>query len=196
MQTPALIAFALAVSVSALAYPGPAVTPAPLLARDDAACAAGVAILSAQNPPPVPSGDLASWVAEHDGYQAVQSALDNYEDGETIADVNKACEVMTSTPTPPASLASAWSSYSEEEQSWLSSARPILSSVAAECTGTGAIGAGGAGFELLLATDVPQCTNALNRYNNAVRTSDGPATPRYVAAAAGIAGLAAVVVLF
>ncbi|KAK4032214.1 hypothetical protein C8A01DRAFT_41345 [Parachaetomium inaequale] len=194
MQTPALIALTLAVSASALAHAGPAVTPAPLMARDDAACARGAAKISADLPP-VPTGDLASWMAEHDGYQILQSALDNYQDGETIADVNKACEIMTSTPTPPASLASAWSSYSEQEKSWLSRASPLISSVAAECTGTGAIGAGGAGFELILATDVPQCTNALNRYNRAV-SSDGPATPRYVAAAAGIAGLAAAVVLF
>lgn len=187
MQTPAFITLALAATASALAQPGPAVTAAPLLARDTEECAKGASRIL-DNMPPFPTGALGSWVAEHDALQAVQSAIDS---GDNIDNADQLCKAMTSTfPTPPASLSSSWSSYNSRMSDWQSSAAPTISSVAAQCTDDGAAGILGAGLELVLATDVAQCTNAVNRYNKALGNA-ASGTPRYVAAVAGIAGLAA-----
>ncbi|KAH6848417.1 hypothetical protein B0I37DRAFT_163928 [Chaetomium sp. MPI-CAGE-AT-0009] len=187
MQTPAIITLALAATASALAHPGPAVTAAPLMARDLEECARGATRI-ANNMPPVPTGALGSWYAENDALQMVQSAL---ESGNKVENVDELCQAVTSTfPAPPASLASSWSSYSSRLDSWYSSAAPTISSVAAQCTDDGAAAIVGAGLELVLATDVPQCTNAINRYNKALENG-AAGTPRYVAAVAGVAGLAA-----
>ncbi|KAK3293736.1 uncharacterized protein B0H64DRAFT_405375 [Chaetomium fimeti] len=191
MQTPALITLVLAASVSAVAHPGPAVTGAPLMARDEAECAKGAASI-ASNMPPVPTGALGSWVAEHDAFQIVQSALD---EGNRIDNGDELCQAVTSSPTPPESLSSSWSSYSSRLNSWQSSAAPTISSVAAQCTDNGPAGILGAGLELALATDVPQCTNAVNRYNKALENA-AAGSPRYLSAVAGVAGLAAAVMLF
>jgi hypothetical protein len=187
MQTPVLITLALAATVSALAHPNPVVTTAPLVARDTEECARGASRIM-NDMPPLPTGALGSWAAEHDALQAVQSALDG---GDNIENADQLCEAMTSSfPAPPESLSSSWSSYSSRLDSWRSSAAPTISSVAAQCTDDGAAGIVGAGLELALATDVAQCTNAVHRYNEAIGNS-AAGSPRYVAAVVGLAALAA-----
>ncbi|KAK4141738.1 uncharacterized protein C8A04DRAFT_13849 [Dichotomopilus funicola] len=191
MQTSILLTATFVVSVSALAQPAPAPTPAPILARDDADCLHELQQITA-GMPPAPTGALASWFNDND---QMSSVLEVINDGAQITNVADVCKVAMSTPTPPASLSSSWSAYMNSLERWQSTAAGDLSSAAAECTGDGAAGIAGAGLELIVATDVPQCTAALDKYNDAV-DSAGSATQRFVSAAAGVATLAAVFALF
>lgn len=191
MRTSALLTITLVISVSALAPPAPAATPAPILARDDADCLHELQQITA-GMPPAPTGALASWVSDNDQLSSVMEVIN---DGAQITDVSAVCEVAMSTPTPPASLSSSWSEYLGSLEHWQSTAAADLSSAAAECTGDGAGGIAGAGLELIIATEVAQCTAALDKYNDAV-DSAGSATQRYVSAAAGAAALVAALALF
>jgi hypothetical protein len=153
-------------------------------------CASAIAKISA-NMPPLVNKDLSSWLASYDGLSGAQSAI---EDGKKIDNVDSACSAMMTTPTPPDSLTSAASSYFSRLESWQSSIAPSVTSAAARCTGDGVVGLAGAGLELIVATDVAQCTNALNKYNKAVSAANTGA-PRYFVAIAGAVGVAAAVVL-
>jgi hypothetical protein len=190
MHTPALITLALAASASALANPNPAVTHAPLLARDDKGCASAAAGITA-GIPPRPTGDFGNWVASNDNL--LQSALGG---GTKIKNIDDVCKTAMSTPTPPEEFASAYSSYNDALTSWQSGASSAVSSVlAAQCTSGSVQGLAAAGLQLALATDVPACTNALKKWNDNL-PSAAAATPRYVAAVAGVAGLVAAFSLF
>jgi hypothetical protein len=191
MHAPAaLITLALAASASALAYPEPAVTHAPLLARDDKGCASAAASITA-GIPSRPTGDAGNWIASNEGGLAI--ALGG---GTKIKNIDDVCKTAMSTPTPPEQFASAFSSYNEALTSWQSSASSAVSSViAAQCTSGSVQGLAAAGLQLALATDVPSCTNALKKYNDNL-PSAAAATPRYLAAVAGVAGLVAAFALF
>jgi hypothetical protein len=197
-----LISFALAVSAPALAHPdlpAPTVTPAPLIARDDLDKASECReMASTILTPPTPTGSLASWfltAMPYDSLSSVQNAI-------TTAgkvDVDQACSLWLTTPTPPASLASAMSSYNSRYSSWAASVAPVASSVAAHCTGDGLVGLFGVYGELIAATDAAQCTSVFEHYNEVASSIDSSAacvaTPRYVGVVAGVA-LAAAIVLF
>lgn len=180
-----LTTLAFALSASALAHPGPAETPAPLVARDSTECVKEVASITA-GIPRQPTGDFGKWLAENDG--GLQSVLGG---GTKIKNIDDVCKTAMSTPTPPAQFEAAFSSYDSELSSWQSSASSAASSVlASECASGTVQGLAAAGLQLALATDVPSCTDALKKYNDNLQSA-AAATPRYLAVAAGVASLVA-----
>jgi hypothetical protein len=196
----ALISLVLAVSAPALAHPNlpaPTVTPAPLVSRNDLDKASEcMELASTILASPTPTASLASWLLTAMPYDDLRSVL-------TIAgeiDVDQACSLWLTTPTPPASLASAYSSYNSQYASWSASIAPVASSLAAQCTGDGLVGLFGVYVELIAATDAAQCTGAFEHYNEAAASIDWSAAsvakPRYLGVIAGAAGLAAAIVLF
>jgi hypothetical protein len=201
MQLPAtLITLALAGSASAFIEAGlaalPTITAAPLEGRDTAQdCARAITSLSAGLPRATDPG-LASWISDYDN-DHLESALSSIARTKAISDVNEVCSVLINPPPAPASLSSAASSYHSAASSWAVSATPAVSSIVSKCSGFGPSGLVKAGLELVVATDVAQCTNAMNDFNKAVsQSSASTATPGYLAAIAGVAGVAAVIALF
>ncbi|KAL2128081.1 hypothetical protein VTI74DRAFT_9760 [Chaetomium olivicolor] len=186
-----IITLSLALSRSAFALPEPTavVTPAPIMARDDTLdqCAKAVTNLNA----PAPSDqNLASWLGDHDTGRSLGA---NILSSKKITNVDKTCAEVASI-TPPASLASAYSSYNDQLSTWHSSVAPTINSLAPKCTGSAL--AAGAFLELLLVNDdVAQCTNTVNKYNKALPNA-GVSTPRHLAAGAAVAGLTAALLVF
>lgn len=199
----AITSLALVASVPALAHPDlpvPTVTPAPLIAHtelDDDQASECMRMVSTILMPPEPTGSLASWLSTAVPQDALfQSAVAAASE----VDVDQACSLWLSTPTPPASLTSALSSYNSQYANWSASIAPVLSSVGAQCTGDGGLeGLIGVAVELVAATDAAQCTDAWEHYNRVASSTDlsaSVAKPKYVGVMAGVAGLAAAIVLF
>ena len=181
---------------------GPAVTPAPLVARadlaDDPSClAAAESFTDPVSDMPSPTPTLASWIIENERREGIDAVESAFVDGKLLNndEIDKFCPRIVATLTPPASLASAYSVYSSRMSSWQVSVAPIANDALAQCTGGGQVGLMGAYVGFLVATDVPQCTNALHRHNNAL-SSASTAKPRYAAALFGAASLAAAIALF
>lgn len=202
----ALITLTFGASTSALVHNAvptilrPVVTPAPVVARadlaDDPSClAAAESFTDANMPSPTPT--LASWIIENERREGIDEVASAFVDGKLLNDdeIDKVCPRIVATLTPPASLASAYSVYSSQMSSWQVSVAPIANNALAQCTGGGQVGLIGAYVGFIMATDVPQCTNALHRHNSAL-SSANTAKPRYAAVMFGAASLAAAIALF
>ncbi|EAQ90226.1 predicted protein [Chaetomium globosum CBS 148.51] len=201
----ALVTVAFGVSTSALVHPAapplpPVVTPAPLVARGDQAaslrCSNAIEPFTEANMPR-PTRSLASWLVEHEDRQGIDDIASAFVSGSKIdnGEIDRVCPLVVATLTPPASLASAYSTYTSQMSSWQASVAPIASSAMAQCTGEGQLGLLGAYVGFIMATDVPQCTNALHGHNAAL-SSANTAKPGYVAAVVSAASLVAAIVIF
>jgi hypothetical protein len=90
----------------------------------------------------------------------------------------------------------AFSGYNSELSSWQSSTSSAVSNaVAAQYTSGHVQGLATAGLRLVLATDVPSCTDALKKFNDNL-PSAAAVTPRCLAVVGVVAGLVATFALF
>lgn len=182
-------ALGLAGWVSALlpATAPPVVTPAPvagdgLVARQDDKCALSLASMVVHTPS-MPS-ELADWAATAAPSILVGVGVPKIDDDD---DIEEFCSAAMS-PTPPASLESAYSSWSSEAANWQSSVASEVSTLTKQCEPTLAFA-----MELLLVTDVPHCTSVISKFVD--NSSPRMTSPRIVAAAAA-ASVAVVLGLF
>ncbi|KAK4207519.1 hypothetical protein QBC37DRAFT_380017 [Rhypophila decipiens] len=202
-----------AAAVSAIAAPGPRITPPPVLVARAFADAipqnrlgAGGVIdpgltasnehqssciktdyLSIVRDMPAPTGALRSWIEN----EAEDSGV-SLSTVTALSQVDGFCEThYTETVTPPASLASALSSYSSEFTSWQKSIHDQAMSIGDRCGGPleGM-------FDAIVATDVAECKAAASAVFNAGSGKNaGPRQTGCVSAVAAIAGLAVAMAL-
>ncbi len=202
MRSSALSTLALAASASAIAAPGPAITPAaqlglkPLEARqnvlDSASCAATLVSMVGGIPSPTNTA-LESFISTAIPLESIAAiAAKNPE----IDEVDLLCTAagQAAKVTPPASLAADYTSWSKELDGWYSTWKPVVASIAPKCGTSGPV------LELLVATDEKQCKDSINKLKNgeASTAADGKKNaaaglaPRVAAAVAVVAGIVAV----
>lgn len=107
---------------------------------------------SIESSEPHPTGPLLAWLVS---VSAANWVVDNLA---TPGWASAACAAFPrTTPSPPAALSSAFSSYTSAQSSWLTSAAPVVHSVAKDCGGDVS-----ALLEWMVVTDRDGCTSALS----------------------------------
>ncbi|KAJ4415256.1 hypothetical protein N0V85_002802 [Neurospora sp. IMI 360204] len=139
------------------------------------------ALVSIESAAPYPSDtDLASWFST--------LALEEPTTTLGIDQAEKACETLDATPTVPASLTSAYSSYEKEASAWQTEAVKGASSVAKSCPTNI-----GNWVELTFATDTAECKAIVAKMNG--KSGAASSSAPVFAAVAAFAGLVGVLAL-
>lgn len=185
-----LLTLALVASVSALASPALQTPPVALVERqlaaratttDPASCVATLSSMISAVPTPT-DDQVLTFVATALPLESVASVVAK---NPKIKDTDLLCTAMglLNSVTPPADLATAYSSWSQSLDAWYSSYTPVASTMAPQCGDLGPI------FELLVAKDTEQCKKSINKL-----VSSGTVTaPRVAAVGAAVIGAIAVI---
>ncbi|KAK3292940.1 uncharacterized protein B0H64DRAFT_403137 [Chaetomium fimeti] len=110
--------------------------------------------------------ELARWMVS--AASPIADAVTATEIDDSLTSV---CDASVTAITPPASLSSAYSTYRESADSWLTSVAPSASSVAQSCGGQI-----GSLIQLLVITDGESCTKAVLGMVDAINGDDGATT--------------------
>ncbi|KAK4660330.1 hypothetical protein QC762_118000 [Podospora pseudocomata] len=155
----------------ALSTPAPAITPAPIYQRQQQSdssltleCQAQYESMIARAPNPSKDSPVIQWLNSEDILRIFDSE-----------DVNGMCSAMYGDGglKPPASVASAWSSYMSEANDYASSMAEPASSLKSKCPATI-----GAAIALLAITDENSCKTAYAAYSNVLGgTTEGGSSP-------------------
>ncbi|KAK3323031.1 hypothetical protein B0H66DRAFT_621186 [Apodospora peruviana] len=159
-----------------------AVLAARAVATGPASCTASLESMITSFPTPADK-EVDNFVETAVAYESVISAV---RKNPKINDVDLLCTAIAAPVTPPASLATAYASYTEQYNSWQKSWDPVVSSIAPKCGDVGPV------MQLLVAKDAQQCKKAVN---DLIKNGAGNVVPRVAAAVVAVAGVVAVLAL-